>query len=64
MVKAVVEEVAYLGNLSIYRLQARERQGAAGDQGQPLALRGGRRSPGTRTVWVTWDDIAGVVLTQ
>jgi putrescine transport system ATP-binding protein len=61
--KAVVDEVAYLGNLSIYRLRL--------DTGKVLQatkvnlLRFDEDAISwDETVWVTWDDTAGVVLTQ
>ena len=61
--KAVVEEIAYLGNLSIYRLRL--------ETGKVLQATKANLSrfdddaiSWDETVWVSWDDIAGVVLTQ
>jgi putrescine transport system ATP-binding protein len=62
-VLAVVDEVAYLGNLSIYRLRL--------PTGKVLQATRANLSRGDadaiswdETVWVSWDDNAGVVLTQ
>jgi putrescine transport system ATP-binding protein len=61
--KAVVEEVAYLGNLSIYRMRLE-----TGKVVQATKANLSRIDPEAiswdETVWVTWDDSAGVVLTQ
>jgi putrescine transport system ATP-binding protein len=61
--KAVVEEVAYLGNLSIYRMRLE-----TGKVVQATKANLSRIDPDAiswdETVWVTWDDTAGVVLTQ
>ena len=61
--KAVVEEVAYLGNLSIYRMRL--------ETGKLLQATKANLSrfdddaiSWDDTVWVSWDDTAGVVLTQ
>ena len=61
--KAVVEEVAYLGNLSIYRVRLE-----TGKVVQATKVNLSRFDEDAiswdETVWVTWDDTAGVVLTQ
>ncbi len=63
VLKAVVDEVAYLGNLSIFRLRL--------ETGKVLQATRANLSrfdedaiSWDETVWVTWDDTAGVVLTQ
>ena len=59
----MVEEVAYLGNLSIYRLRL-----ASGKvlQATKANLSRFEEEPISwdETVWVSWNDVAGVVLTQ
>ena len=60
----MVEEVAYLGDLSIYRLRLDTGKIVRATQRQPDRATTRTRSPGTRAVWVSWDDTAGVVLTQ
>ena len=61
--KAVVDEVAYLGNLSIYRLRL--------ETGKVLQATKANLSrfdddaiSWDETVWVSWHDTAGVVLSQ
>ena len=61
--RAVVEEVAYLGNLSIYRMRL--------DSGKLVQATKANLSrfdadaiSWDEPVWVSWDDTAGVVLTQ
>jgi putrescine transport system ATP-binding protein len=62
-VAAVVDEVAYLGNLSIYRLRL-----ASGKvlQATKANLSRYEEEPISwdEKVWVSWDDVAGVVLAQ
>ncbi len=62
-VEAVVDEVAYLGNLSIYRLRL-----ASGKVLQATKANLSRFEDDAiswdETVWVSWDDVAGVVLAQ
>ena len=60
---AVVDEVAYMGNLSIYRLKL--------DSGKMLTATKANLSrfdddaiSWDEQVWVSWDDTAGVVLSQ
>ena len=63
VLKAMVEEVAYLGNLSIYRLRLE-----TGKVVQATKVNLSRFDDDAiswdEQVWVTWDDTAGVVLTQ
>jgi len=63
VVKAVVDEVAYLGNLSIYRLRL--------DSGKVLQATKANLSryeeepiSWDEKVWVSWDDVAGVRTTS
>ena len=59
----MVEEVAYLGNLSIYRMRLE-----TGKVLQATKVNLSRFDDDAiswdEKVWVTWDDTAGVVLTQ
>jgi putrescine transport system ATP-binding protein len=61
--RAVVDEVAYLGNLSIYRLRLE-----TGKMMQATKANLSRHEEDAiswdEAVWVSWDDTAGVVLSQ
>ena len=61
--QAMVEEVAYMGNLSIYRLRL-----ATGKILQATKANLARYDDDAiswdEKVWVSWDDTAGVVLAQ
>ena len=63
VLKAVVEEVAYFGNLSVYRLRLE-----TGKVVQATKVNLSRFDDDAiswdEAVWVTWGDTAGVVLTQ
>ena len=63
VLKAVVEEVAYFGNLSVYRLRLE-----TGKVAQVTKVNLSRFDDDAiswdEAVWVTWGDTAGVVLTQ
>ena len=63
VLKAVVEEVAYFGNLSVYRLRLE-----TGKVVQATKVNLSRFDDDAiswdEEVWVTWGDTAGVVLTQ
>ena len=63
VLKAVVEDVAYFGNLSVYRLRLE-----TGKVAQATKVNLSRFDDDAiswdEEVWVTWGDTAGVVLTQ
>ena len=61
--KAVVDEVAYLGNLSIYRLRLESGKILQATKANLSRFEEGAIS-WDETVWVSWHDTAGVVLTQ
>jgi putrescine transport system ATP-binding protein len=60
---AVVEEVAYMGNLSIYRLRLEAGKVITATKAN-LARFDDEAISWDEKVWVSWDDTAGVVLTQ
>lgn len=60
---AVVEEVAYLGNLSIYRMRLDTGKLVQATKANLSRFETDAISWDDR-VWVSWDDTAGVVLTQ
>lgn len=60
---AVVEEVAYMGNLSIYRLRLPSGQTIRASQTN-LDRYSEDRISWDENVWVSWDDVAGVVLSR
>ncbi len=60
---AVVEEVAYLGNLSIYRMRLESGKVVQATRAN-LSRYDSDAISWDEKVWVTWDDTAGAVLTQ
>jgi putrescine transport system ATP-binding protein len=58
-----VEEVAYLGNLSIFRLRLATGKILRASQANLARYREDTIS-WDEQVWASWDDTAGVVLTQ
>ena len=62
--RRMVEEVAYMGNLSIYRLRLDTGKMVRATRANLDPLRRATRSPGTRRSGSSWDDTAGVVLAQ
>jgi putrescine transport system ATP-binding protein len=61
--RAVVDEVAYLGNLSIYRMKLETGKMLQATKAN-LSRFEGDAITWDETVWVSWDDTAGVVLAQ
>ncbi len=60
---AVVEEVAYMGNLSIYRLRLPTGRTIRASQTN-LDRYSEDRISWDENVWLSWDDVAGVVLSR
>jgi putrescine transport system ATP-binding protein len=61
--KAVVEEVAYLGNLSIYRLRLETGKILSATKAN-LTRYDDDAISWDEKVWASWNDTAGVVLAQ
>ena len=59
----MVEEVAYLGNLSIFRLRLESGKLVQATKAN-LSRFDDDAISWDEKVWVSWDDVAGVVLTQ